>query len=188
MPDNPYTPFLVLVTVTNSSGTAEPSAEVIFASSIGSSKIQTTDSLGRLIYDLANIGYTNGETITITTNDRFNNDTSTDTFVVEGFMDTVNITLTQRTKAVKVTGYNVPSVIHTIGDKPVTKDNPLPVTLIDTADIVDLTNNPNTVYTYTGSAFQPTTETITIRGSSYKRTFTYDSNNRIIARSKWVKV
>lgn len=185
---NPYTPFLVLVTVTNSSGTAEPSAEVIFASSIGSSQIQKTDSLGRLVYDLANIGYTSGETITVTTKDRFNNDISSDTFTVSGYMYELDITLSQRTEAVRTTGYAVPSVIHTIGDEPVTKDNPLPVTLINTADIVDLTNNPNTAYTYTGSAFQPTTETVTIGGNSYRRTFTYDSSNRITARSKWVKV
>ncbi|KKN51109.1 hypothetical protein LCGC14_0625730, partial [marine sediment metagenome] len=158
---NPTVPFLVLVTVTNSSGTAEPASEVVFSSTAKTSPIQFTNSLGILIFDIANIDYTSGETITITTNDRFNNDISTDTFNATGSMYTADITLSQRTNAVNITGYNVPSVIHTIGDKPVTKDNPLPVTLIDTADIVDLTNNPSTVWTYTGGNFSPTTETIT---------------------------
>ena len=185
---NPTVPFLVLVTVTNSSGTAEASAEVIFSSAAKTSIIQRTNSLGILIFDIANIDYTSGETITITTNDRFNNDTSIDTFTASGSMYEANITLEQRTKAVRTTGYAVPSVIHTIGDKPVTEDNPLPVTLIDTADIVDLTNNPSTVWAYTGSDFQPTTETITLRGRSYRRTLTYDSSKRIISRSSWVKV
>ena len=185
---NPTVPFLVLVTVTNSSGTAESSAEVIFTSTVKSSPIQRTNSLGMLIFDIADIDYISGETITITTNDRFNNDISIDTFEVIGVMYEANITLTQRTKAIGTTGYAPPSILHSVGKEPITKDNPLPVTLIDTADIVDLTNNPSTVWAYTGSDFQPTTETITLRGKSYKRTLTYDSNNRIITRSAWVKV
>lgn len=186
---NPTQPFLVLVTVTNSSGTAEPAAEVVFSSSSGTSKVQKTNSIGRLIYDIDNIGYSDGETITLTTNDRFNNDVSTDTFVVNQSDGNTELTiiLSQRTVAVSTTGYTVPSMIHNVGNEPVSKDNPLPVTLIDTADIIDLTNNPSTEWAYIGSAFQPTTETITIGDRIYRRTLTYDSSNRIISRSSWVK-
>lgn len=125
---NPTQPFLVLVTVTNSSGTAEPAAEVKFSSASETSQVQYTDSLGRIIFDIADIDYTSGETITVTTNDRFDNDISIDTFGVSGVMYELDITLSQRTKFSGGTvGYKITSILHNIGDKPVTKDNPLPV-------------------------------------------------------------
>ena len=94
-----------------------------------------------MIFDIANIEYTSEETITITTNDRFNNDTSIDTFIVEGFMYNANITLSQRTRGVNVTGYTVPSMIHKVGNEPVTTTNPLPVETVDANG-----NNTNSQY------------------------------------------
>lgn len=186
----PQAPFLVLTTVTNSSGTAEAAAEVVYSSSSGTSAPQITDSLGRIIYDLSTIGYTDGETITVTTNDRFNNDISTDTFEVSEFMYVLNITLTQRTKfSGIVTGYKVPSIIHTVGDKPVTKDNPLPINIIGSNITVDLVNNPETTNVY-DTRGRLSTETITLgNGERYRRTFIYTGTQwQFTTRGRWVKI
>lgn len=128
---NPSQPFLVLLTATNSSGTTEANVEVKFTSSQDTSGIELTDSLGRVIYDLANIGWTSGETITIISAGRFNNEISIDTFIPIVGMATVNISLSQRTKFSGVaTGYKTPSIIHTVGDNPVTMDNPFPSAIL----------------------------------------------------------
>ena len=95
---NPYSPFLVFGTVTNSSNTAEPSATVKITTSLGTMS-WTTNSDGKYIADLADIGYTDGEIVTLDTQDPFNNEVSEDTFVVSGGMYNADIILSVRSKA-----------------------------------------------------------------------------------------
>ena len=65
----------------------------------------------------------------------------------------------------------------------ITPENPLPVNNTD----FDLINNPSTSWVLTRADRQPDSETITIKGVSYKRTFTYNDDGGLIARSNWVK-
>ncbi len=141
---------------------------------------------GSYTFDLANIGYTAGDTIKVIASDRFNNETKTETFIVSGESKTLNIELEQRTDSISPKG-NRDTQISTVGGKAVTEENPLPVTVINSVDIIDLVNNPSHEWTITREDQQPDDETITIRGAQYRRTFTYTSNV-LTARSKWEKV
>ena len=184
---NPFSPFLVFGIVINSSGTAEPSATVKITTSLGTMSCDT-DSLGRYIKDIADIGYTDGETVTLDNQDQFNNEFSEDTFVLSGGMKEVNISLSVRSKAQgNPTGYTTKTMLHNIGNKPITKDNPLPIEIIGQSDVIDLVNNPQHEWIITRQDRQPDSETVTMgNGDIYKRTFTY-TNDVMTLRSKWIK-
>lgn len=124
---NPYSPYLVMLTVTHSSGTAAEDADVTVTTSIGVKDL-VTDSVGRVVYDLANIGYTAGETVTVDVQDEFNNQYKQYTFVLGGDYHSASVQLEQRTTAQgKVVGYTDRVLLYGIGDKPITSDNPLAV-------------------------------------------------------------
>ncbi len=75
------------------------------------------------------------------------------------------------------------ALLTTYDGEKVTNSNPLPVTHGE----IDLVNNPSTVWSITRQDGQPNYEEVTIRGDTYRRTFTYDSNGFMTARSSWVK-
>ncbi len=65
----------------------------------------------------------------------------------------------------------------------VTRERPLPVS----SSGIDLLYNPDHSWTITRQDGQPDDEIVVIHGDSYKRTFTYNTDGMMIARSKWVK-
>jgi len=179
----PYTPILVFGTVTDSVSNNAALVIVKVTTSI-SSKEYVTDSAGRYIIDLAGVGYVSGETVIFNTEDKFGNETSQDSVVATGEMIVKNISLAIRAYPKETTtGITNRVMLHNIGNEPVTADNPLPVASSE----IDLVNNPSTVWTIVRGDGQPDSEIITIRGVSYKRTFTYTGDN-MTARSAWVRL
>ena len=149
-----------------------PNVIVSFTSSEGKGNA-ISNSTGNYLFDLANIGYSDGETITYSAIDEFKNEIFSGSFTVSGGGTSLNIALSTRTDAQPVAG-NRDSQIYNIGGKAVSSDNPLPVKLINGGDILDLTNNPETEWTITRSDRQPDKEKITLgNGDVYERTFRY---------------
>ena len=97
-------------------------------------RIYTTDSNGIFLYDLAEIGYTSGETVEVKVTEPYNNEFKDHSYVVEGVSNTENIDLTLRTEALSVVGYTNRSIIHSVGNEPITRDNPLDVS--DSKDLL----------------------------------------------------
>lgn len=122
----PYAPYLVFGTVTNSLSNVESSASVKITTSLGTLN-GITNSSGLFVFDLASVGYSSGETVTIATQNKFNNEYSSDTFVVSGGMYNSNISLSVRESAQGVVGYTNKSMIHNIGNNPISIENPFPV-------------------------------------------------------------
>jgi len=124
----PYIAYLVYGYVYDSLGNIVPNATLKVTTSVGV-KEYTTDSDGIFMYDLAEVGYTSGETVAVAVTEPYNNETKAHTFIVEGFWKNENITLILRTVAgVNTVGYITTPIIHSVGHKPITSDNPLPVT------------------------------------------------------------
>jgi len=123
---NPYSPYLVYGNVTTSLGYSAVSAKIEITTQLGTMSCDT-DSNGNFVKDLADVGYSSGETVVVSTQDKFNNESSSDTFVVSGSYQEVNISLSVRTNAQETTGYTIRSMIHSIGNSPISKDNPLAV-------------------------------------------------------------
>ncbi len=183
-------PFLVHGTVTNSNGIVSGLA-VLMVSNLTDSDVKTraviADSNGNYNYDLANQGYTQGDEISVNVSDKFFNEVKSETFIIEGGTKELNFSLEVRKDQVR-SGGNTDLKLQNIGGKPVSSDNPLPVMIINSADIIDLVNNPEIVWTYSGNNFSPNTQTVTVRGVSYKRTFTYDAQRRVTKRSQWERI
>ncbi len=127
----PYVSYLVFGKVLNAIGDIVLSASLKVITSIGN-KTYNSNGDGIFLFDLADVGYTSGETVTIDVTEPFNNELAEFTFVVTGFFHQENITLELRTRAVETTGYSPPVILHSVGKKPITADNPLP-----TRDITD---------------------------------------------------
>ena len=66
----PTTPYLVSGTTSDSFGNNISDVQIVFTTSQGSDLITSNDS-GQYIYDLGNIGYTVGETVTYSAKDKF---------------------------------------------------------------------------------------------------------------------
>lgn len=174
----PILPYIINGTIKNSNSINIANARVTFTTASGSVS-GVTNSEGKYILDLANAEYTVGETVTYIAWDSQLNQTYSATFVVAGGGIEINITLALRTDSVNPPG-NTDIQIHNIGGKIVTEDNPFPI--ID----VNLPDNYKSVWVITRGDGQPDTHTITLRGVSYKRTFTY-SSNILTERSEWVR-
>lgn len=80
----------------------------------------------------------------------------------------------------------VNAILRSFDGNLIASDNPLPVKTINSGD-VDLTNNPSTSWVITRSDSQPDSESVVIKGVTYKRTFTYNSGGNMTARSSWVR-
>ncbi len=129
---NLYSPHLIILTVSDSSGNIEPDTYISIVTDIGSKDGLTTDSLGRLIYDLSSIGYTDGSTCKITIKDQFNNEYKEHSFTIEGKSTELDLALIVRTKNTKnIVGYSSKSVLQSVGNMPITKDNPLDINIQD---------------------------------------------------------
>lgn len=123
----PYMPYLVYGTVTSSGGSNSGEAEIDITTSLGTMQ-WTANSNGIYVADLADVGYSDGETVTISTKDKFNNEISTDTLTLSGGFSNLDISLSVRTKPQGTTGYTVKSMLQSIGNCPISSDNPLPTT------------------------------------------------------------
>lgn len=123
----PSSPYLVTGTIYTKLGTIA-NTTVIINSDIRT----TTNSSGQYVLDLANLGsgYTAGATYTIESYDQFNNEYKSDTITVTGASLSKDLTLEVRRRdneAGHPTGLLTPVLIRSVGDKPTTNDNPLPV-------------------------------------------------------------
>src|SRR3990167_6054975 len=129
----PYSAYLVYGYVYNSSGSIVANASLEVITSV-SRKYYTTDSDGIYLFDLADNGYISGETITINITEPFNNESKSHQLVISGFFSEQNITLEIRTAAERISDISPMSILHSVGRKPITEDNPLPI--LDKSDLL----------------------------------------------------
>lgn len=125
-------PHSVSGTVTDSKSGTPATSIVTFTTSQGSG-VAVTNSSGQYVFDLANIGYTDGETVSYICEDQFKNEKIVSSFVVSGGTTTLNLTLAVRTDALPTRGARS-FQIDSIGGKPISKDNPLPVIIVENLD------------------------------------------------------
>lgn len=126
----PYASYLVYGDVYNADGFGSSEAVITIFTSISTigTKPVTTGTDGVFVFDLANYGYTSGETVSVSIEDKYRNQVLTTTFVVTGAFQNINWTLAYRTDAF-LPNANIAQtpMLHTVGKKPVTADNPLSV-------------------------------------------------------------
>src|SRR3990167_1575869 len=139
----PYFSYLVFGYIYNSLFNAVSNADLTVITSV-SRKYYKTDSTGIFLFDLADAGYESGELATIEVAEPFNNELKTYTFNVNGSFLEVNITLELRTIAKGISDIAPMTIIHSVGKKPITHDNPFPVQMT-TNNEIDLINNPSYV-------------------------------------------
>ena len=121
-------PHITQGTVNTSEGNAAVNAVITFTNSDKTaSDSATTDSNGEFLIDLANMGYTDGETFTYSVLDEFQNENFSGTFVVSGgSTDLETITLAVITgPAERVRDCK----IFNIGGGVVSRNNPFPVSV-----------------------------------------------------------
>ena len=118
----PYAAYLVFGKIFNALNEVVANASLQVITSIGN-KTYKSDSSGIYLFDLAEIGYGDGEIVKVNVIEPFNNEYKEHTFVVENFFNQENISLIVRTIAIGSTGYSPKSIIHTVGNKPVTSEN-----------------------------------------------------------------
>ena len=182
----PQTPFIVNGSVTNSANLVVDGATVKFSLS-GGSDIVITNSNGDYVIDLANLGYSSGETVSFVAQDPFKNEIFNGTFVISGGRKVLNISLSSRSDRIIPSG-NRDFMPTNIGVEPVSTDNPLPVVVTDSADNLDLVNNPAQEFDYDGRN-RVVTERRIIKGITYSRTFSYTGTTfNMIRRSQWERV
>lgn len=181
----PYQSYLVYGLILNSDGIISPNASIEVATSVGR-KYYESDVNGAFLFELADIGYSAGEQVQMNITDKFNNQFKNHTFIVSGQFHQEDITLSLRMDAVNASDLAPKSILHSVGKKPITLDNPLPIQSTSNPEI-DLVNNPSHAWNYTRSDGQPDSEDVTIKGITYRRTFTYNDTGFITARSGWVK-
>jgi len=179
-------PHVVSGKVHSSSQIVADVALVQFTTSYGTD-FAITNASGEYALDLNEIGYDQDGTISYSAKDKFENEVFSGSFTVSGGSTSLDITLSARID-VKLTGGNRSLFVHAIGGNPVSSDNPFPVEVIGAGGTVDLVNNPETSYGYSGTSTLPESETVEIRGTSYIRYFTYDASKRLTVRSRWEKL
>ena len=123
---NPYTPHLLYGTVTNSKGFVVPRAQIDVITSVGH-RIYNANADGIYMFDISDIGYTAGETITLRTTEQFNNELKDHKYVVTGSFSEENIALELRTAVENISNLQEQNVLHSVGKKPVTPENPLSI-------------------------------------------------------------
>ncbi len=182
MAEKPYT---VSGTITDSRSLQVSAGVIKFTSSsiVGSA---TSNDKGQYVFDLANIGYTLEDTVTYVCEDKFKNEYFSGSFVVSGENKSLNVQLSVISDKLVVAG-NRDVQVSNIGGEPVSKDNPFPVEIINSSDLFDVVNNASSSWLITRSDGQPDSESIVIKGITYKRTFTYSAQGIMTARSAWAK-
>ncbi len=180
---------IIGITVFDIYGNILSGASVLVTIDTGS-KTKTTGTDGKTTINLYDIGaWTAGDSATITAS-KTGEGSKTETLVLDSAGgQKINITLEEEEvyeKQEPDADY-VPIrkviLIDYAGDD-INHSNPLPVKTIDSLNLFD---NPETEWTITRSDGQPDEELVTIRGVSYKRTFTYNSDGVMIKRSRWIK-
>ena len=149
----------------------------------------TSNSKGEVVFNVANAGsWSVGEEVSLTAS-KTGSGTKTSTLVLTSSPQQTSLTLAETSDLIYYEQtendtyvLNFALLTSFDGEK-ITNANPLPVTHGE----IDLFNNPSTVWSITRQDGQPTYEEVTIRGDTYRRTFTYDSNGFMITRSAWVK-
>ena len=122
----PQTPFIVSGTITGDDAAASSGAIILITSpSEGTSSI-VAESNGQYVIDLANVGYTDGETATYVITDKFLNERVTGSFTITGGSKTLDATTVVITDPLPVPGARHVMLVG-IGGKPISRDNPLPV-------------------------------------------------------------
>ena len=182
----PQTPFLINGTIYNSSNNPVSNASIEF-SSLDGTKSTTSNSSGQYLFDLAEIGYSSGETISYTSFDSFRNEKYVGSFIVTGENKSLNVNLSVRENYDIGSLPNRNSIIHNIGGKPVSKDNPFPIINISNNEI-DLVNNPSTEWTYNSDNLVSIEKVTLANGDIYSRSYTYNATLLATNRTKWQKV
>ena len=150
----------------------------------------TTNTSGEYQFNLADLSsWSRGDTITITaTKSKIGTKTLT-TSISSGGGQKHNLTL-QETSSIEV--YTEPyqpvvAVLAGFDGNIISLENPLPVKVVDSSDfgVLDLTNNPSWEADLRSDG-QPNWEKVTIRGVTYKRTFTY-TNSIMTRRTAWIR-
>ncbi len=177
--------FLVSGTITDSRSLQVSQGIITFTNASNDSKSTTSNNKGQYSFDLANLGYSSGDTITYVCQDKFKNEFFSGSFIVTGENKSLNVQLSVRKDKLVVSG-NRDVQLANIGGEVVSKDNPLPVEVINSNDVFDIVNNVSHSWTITRGDGQPDSETIVMAGITYKRTFTY-SSGIMTARSAWAK-
>ena len=148
-----------------------------------------SNALGEYVINLSGLSsqWSIGDTFTITASKTAEGTISTTTVISSGGGQVINLTLAETSAltyyAQPLDRYNLNFVLltHYDGEK-VTRERPLPVS----SSGIDLLYNPSTSWAITRGDGQPDSETVVIKGVSYKRTFTY-TNDILTARSEWVR-
>ena len=128
----PSGPYVVSGTIKDSNVEAEASARIDFETATGKAT-SVANASGQYVYDLAEIGWTAGETVTYTAYDQFENETKTGTITLTGGSKTLNVTLIVRNDPNPTRGAKNVQLAN-IGGFAVSKDNPLPVTIVKNID------------------------------------------------------
>ena len=187
----PVTPHLVSGKVYDLYSIALVGATVTLThSTITPSISKTTNAAGEYVINLnkLNTQWSSGDSITITASKTAEGTKTTETTISGAGGQTVNLTLAETSDLNYATNifnkHNLNFVLltHYDGGK-VTRERPLPVLISN----IDLLNNPEQTNTY-DSKNRLSTETVIIRGVSYKRTFTYTGNSfQFTTRGKWIR-
>ncbi len=149
---------------------------------------KTSNSSGEYIFNLGDLSsYSVGDSITVSAN-KATKGTKSETVTIEEGGNTVNITLEETSDLTYTeTEQNVHNLVFVVptsfdGEK-ITHLNPLPVTNPDI-----LLNEPSLANTYDSNK-RLSTQTITVNGIQYRRTFTYTGTNfQFSLRTRWEKV
>lgn len=147
----------------------------------------TSNSAGEYMVNLKNLTtWSVGDALSITSSkSTFGTKTETTTISSAGSTEQ-NITLAYTSGITIDTGMNrikmnAAMLVDFEGNK-ITPDNPLPVPTWN----FDIANNPSFVWAIRSDG-QPNNVTATVKGVSYKKTYTYNSNGIRLTESSWVK-
>ena len=154
----------------------------------------TTNSKGECILNLGDLtSWDVGDTATIVAS-KTNKGTLSSTITITNSPQTLTMVLAETSDVAFYTDEDSQNRYVIRGAIPldfegnkITTVNPLPVKIVNAGDYFDLVNNPSTTWTITRSDGQPNSETITVRGVSYKRSFTYNTSGLMTRRTEWVK-
>ena len=153
-----------------------------------SSLSETSNSAGEYVFNLGDLSsYSVGDPITVTATKATKGTKSETENILEGG-NTINITLEETSdltySETELNVHNLVFVVPTTFDgEKVTNSNPLPVTNPSV-----LLNEPSLANTYDSNK-RLSTQTITVNGIEYRRTFSYTGTNfQFDVRTRWEKV
>ncbi len=189
----PVSPHNVTGTIRNIFGDILAGASVSVAhATIDPTLTATTDSDGVYTVNLGQLEsqWSVGDTITIVANKTAEGRVTLETTISSGGGQTHNLTLAEtsdfdfeRQSDLKDRyPFSMVMPVHYDGGL-VTRERPLPVSSSE----IDLLYNPAHSWAITRQDGQPDSETVVIQGDTYTRTFTYNSDGIMTARTAWVK-